>query len=121
MDQRLEGPGAEQRLRDIQRRFQRAGGGGRRRRRGSTGLFVSVFAAVFVAALIALERPDLPARLLAGLQPSASADQATPVPRYFRNCDEARAAGVAPLYRWEPGYREAMDRDYDGVACEPYY
>lgn len=39
---------------------------------------------------------------------------------YFRNCNEARAAGAAPLRRGEPGYREAMDGDRDGIACEPY-
>jgi len=39
---------------------------------------------------------------------------------YFRNCKEARAAGAAPLRRGEPGYREAMDGDRDGIACEPY-
>lgn len=39
---------------------------------------------------------------------------------YYRNCDAARAAGVAPLYRSEPGYREPLDADGDGVACEPY-
>ena len=39
---------------------------------------------------------------------------------YYRNCAAARAAGVAPLYRGEPGYRPALDRDGDGVACEPY-
>jgi len=37
---------------------------------------------------------------------------------YYANCTEARAAGAAPLYRGEPGYRSAMDRDNDGVACE---
>lgn len=39
---------------------------------------------------------------------------------YYRNCAAARAAGVAPLYRGDPGYRPALDRDGDGVACEPY-
>ena len=39
---------------------------------------------------------------------------------YYRNCDEARAAGVAPLRYGEPGYRVNLDRDGDGVACEPY-
>lgn len=39
---------------------------------------------------------------------------------YYRGCDEARAAGVAPLYAGEPGYREEMDGDGDGIACEPY-
>jgi hypothetical protein len=40
--------------------------------------------------------------------------------RYFSGCAEARAAGAAPIYRGQPGYREAMDGDSDGIACEPY-
>ena len=39
---------------------------------------------------------------------------------YWGGCDSARAAGTAPIYRGEPGYREEMDGDGDGVACEPY-
>lgn len=38
----------------------------------------------------------------------------------FRNCASARAAGAAPLYRGQPGYGPHLDRDGDGVACEPY-
>lgn len=38
----------------------------------------------------------------------------------FRNCTEARAAGAAPVYRGQPGYGEHLDRDGDGVGCEPY-
>lgn len=37
---------------------------------------------------------------------------------YYSNCSEARAAGAAPLYVGEPGYRPKLDRDNDGVACE---
>lgn len=37
---------------------------------------------------------------------------------YYKNCDAARAAGAAPINRGEPGYRPALDRDNDGVACE---
>lgn len=37
---------------------------------------------------------------------------------YYANCSEARAAGAAPLSRGQPGYRSALDRDDDGVACE---
>ena len=37
---------------------------------------------------------------------------------YYANCSAARAAGAAPIYRGEPGYRSALDRDDDGVACE---
>ncbi|MFC0532493.1 excalibur calcium-binding domain-containing protein [Phytohabitans kaempferiae] len=37
---------------------------------------------------------------------------------YYANCDAARRAGAAPIYRGEPGYRKGLDRDNDGVACE---
>ena len=37
---------------------------------------------------------------------------------YYKNCTAAKAAGAAPLHRGEPGYRPALDRDGDGVACE---
>ncbi|TDQ63319.1 micrococcal nuclease [Actinomycetospora succinea] len=37
---------------------------------------------------------------------------------YYANCSAARAAGAAPLTRGQAGYRAALDRDGDGVACE---
>lgn len=37
---------------------------------------------------------------------------------YFANCAAARAAGRQNIRRGEPGYRPALDRDNDGVACE---
>jgi excalibur calcium-binding domain-containing protein len=37
---------------------------------------------------------------------------------YYPNCAAARAAGVAPIYRGQPGYRSGLDRDGDGIACE---
>ncbi len=40
--------------------------------------------------------------------------------RGFRNCDEARAHGAAPVRRGDPGYGPHLDRDNDGVGCEPY-
>lgn len=40
---------------------------------------------------------------------------------YYAGCNEVRAQGLDPLYRGDPGYREGMDGDGDGVACEPYY
>lgn len=43
---------------------------------------------------------------------------APPAEVYFKNCSAARAAGAAPIRRGEPGYRPALDRDNDGVACE---
>ncbi|MBL8699857.1 MAG: excalibur calcium-binding domain-containing protein [Alphaproteobacteria bacterium] len=40
--------------------------------------------------------------------------------RSFRNCAAARAAGAAPLRRGDPGYAPHLDRDGDGIACEPH-
>ncbi|WP_345701676.1 excalibur calcium-binding domain-containing protein [Kitasatospora terrestris] len=37
---------------------------------------------------------------------------------YYKNCAEARAAGVTPLHRGDPGYAPHLDRGGDGVACE---
>lgn len=37
---------------------------------------------------------------------------------YFANCAALRAAGLAPLLAGQSGYRAALDRDSDGVACE---
>ncbi|MFD5635217.1 excalibur calcium-binding domain-containing protein [Streptomyces sp. NPDC127077] len=39
---------------------------------------------------------------------------------YYANCTAVREAGDAPLYADDPGYREGLDRDGDGVACEPW-
>lgn len=47
---------------------------------------------------------------------------AAPAPQsasaYFSNCDEARAAGAAPVRVGDPGYGRHLDRDGDGVGCE---
>jgi hypothetical protein len=37
---------------------------------------------------------------------------------YYKNCSEARAAGVTPIYQGQPGYRPGLDRGGDGIACE---
>lgn len=34
---------------------------------------------------------------------------------HYSGCGDARAAGDAPIYRGQPGYREGMDGD--GIAC----
>jgi hypothetical protein len=39
---------------------------------------------------------------------------------YFRSCAEAAAAGYENIPMGTPGYRQGLDGDYDGVACEPY-
>ncbi|MEM7635328.1 MAG: excalibur calcium-binding domain-containing protein [Pseudomonadota bacterium] len=36
------------------------------------------------------------------------------------NCSAARAVGLAPSKRGEPGYYFRHDRDRDGIACEPW-
>lgn len=37
---------------------------------------------------------------------------------HYENCDAARAAGAAPVFRGDPGYGAHLDRDGDGDACE---
>lgn len=39
---------------------------------------------------------------------------------YHPSCDAARAAGARSIAAGEPGYRAELDRDADGVACEPW-
>ncbi len=38
----------------------------------------------------------------------------------YRNCAQARAVGAAPVYAGEQGYGPHLDRDGDGIGCEPY-
>jgi hypothetical protein len=55
-------------------------------------------------------------------QPSPSTTP-TPTPSastavFYADCAAAEAAGAAPIRRGRPGYRTALDRDGDGVACD---
>ena len=49
-------------------------------------------------------------------------EEATPEPEpqkeFYANCDDAKAAGAAPMYKGDPGYRHELDRDKDGIACD---
>lgn len=36
------------------------------------------------------------------------------------NCEAARAVGLAPARRGQPGYWPKHDADNDGIACEPW-
>lgn len=56
--------------------------------------------------------PPLPP--LPPLPPPAGGDGGV----WYANCTAARAAGAAPIRAGQPGYRAALDRDGDGVACE---
>lgn len=58
--------------------------------------------------LVPGESPPPPAPLPPGSEGDVS----------FANCTAARAAGAAPIRRGEPGYRDRLDGDGDGVACE---
>jgi hypothetical protein len=49
--------------------------------------------------------------------PPPTAPPTTEAP-YYRSCDEAVRAGVAPIPQGAPGYRRSLDRDRDGLACE---
>lgn len=93
-----------------------------------------VAAAAAVAAPVEAARPALAAAKRLSDRPRASRRRraAAPAPRpvrrairrsasvYYSGCNEVRAAGLAPLYRGEPGYRPEMDGDDDGIACEPH-
>jgi hypothetical protein len=51
--------------------------------------------------------------------PTTAAPAPAPAPSvYYANCAAARAAGVTPIFRGQPGYGAHLDRDSDGVACE---
>lgn len=50
--------------------------------------------------------------------PAAPAAPAEDGSVYFKNCDEAHAAGYHDIAEGSPGYRGALDRNKDGVACE---
>jgi hypothetical protein len=49
----------------------------------------------------------------------AAPSRPAPALGVFANCSEARAAGAAPVRRGDPGYGAHLDRDGDGVGCEP--
>ncbi|CCQ14441.1 putative uncharacterized protein [Rhodococcus sp. AW25M09] len=51
---------------------------------------------------------------------AAPAPRSAPAPSTFeyKNCDAARAAGAAPVYRGDYGFGQHLDRDNDGIGCE---
>ena len=83
----------------------------------SSGFGLPVLLAGIVVAVFAIIKPgtenDPPLSIASSSSTNSNA--------YYRYCDEARAAGAAPLHRGQPGYRSELDRDGDGVACEPYF
>ena len=71
-------------------------------------------AAQQAAAQQAAQQAAKPAPAPAAPAPAAPA----PAAAYYGSCADARNAGAAPLYAGQAGYRAALDRDKDGVACE---
>lgn len=54
-------------------------------------------------------------------QPGRQEEAPAPAPEpevFYKNCAAARAAGAAPIYRGQPGYRSKLDADGDGIACD---
>ena len=51
-------------------------------------------------------------------KPKPAPNPTIPPDVYYANCTAVRAAGAAPLFAGQPGYRPGLDRDGDGVACE---
>ena len=105
------GPGPEQRLRNLQRRFRAVSARHdrairlRRVMRAATAI---VAIAVALAVIWGLGSSPWP--VTTTLRHIASAP----------NCGFARMVGLAPAGRGEPGYWKHHDHDGDGVACEPW-
>jgi len=76
---------------------------------------------VFVGGM-AITNPDKVAQFLprGGLVASTEEQARMENSVFYSGCDEARAAGAAPIHQGTPGYREGMDGDGDGIACEPH-
>ncbi|MDQ7906784.1 excalibur calcium-binding domain-containing protein [Phytohabitans sp. ZYX-F-186] len=53
-----------------------------------------------------------------GGKAAESTAPATTATVYYQNCNKARKAGAAPLYPGDPGYRDKLDKDGNGVACD---
>jgi hypothetical protein len=66
----------------------------------------------------AVAAPVAPAPAPVAPAPAPVAPAPAPAVVYYANCAAAKAAGVAPLFAGQAGYRPALDRDADGKACE---
>jgi Excalibur calcium-binding domain len=70
---------------------------------------------------VAVPRPGYPGvaypTAVVPVSPSAPTPTPTVLPQYA-SCAAAEAAGVVSIRRGQPGYRTALDRDGDGIACD---
>jgi len=102
------GPGPEERLRNLQRRFRAVS------ERHDPGRYYRSAKIAALAAIVAFAvvwgLGSSPWPVMTTLRHIASAP----------NCGFARLVGLAPARRGEPGYWKRHDRDGDGIACEPW-
>ncbi|MBF6329063.1 excalibur calcium-binding domain-containing protein [Nocardia transvalensis] len=101
------------------------------RRLGPAVAAAGLLAAGTVAAPMAAATPDSSAAPSAGgsgwtvdsdgewQRPPADSERSTAYP-YYATCTDMIAAGVAPLYSSQPGYRVQLDANGNGMACEPW-
>jgi hypothetical protein len=66
---------------------------------------------------------DSSTRELATTRPGADAGATSAAPAtsstvYYQNCNKAERAGAAPLHPGDPGYRDKLDKDGNGIACD---
>jgi len=117
---RLEGPGYERRLARVRRGFHRSGVGSGRN--GNPRVLRKLALPFGLLALGA----GIGASSLILLDASQRSDQASrdgsfeEGPAYYLNCRDAFQDGRTHILRGEPAYRETLDADADGKACEPY-
>ena len=90
----------------------------RQKRAFIRGLLGSAFGAVGVLWLV-IGAPGLEAITPAPDPVAVEAREARERSVYYPNCAAARAAGAAPIRWGDPGYRDGLDGDNDGIACEP--
>ncbi len=91
----------------------------RRRTRRSNSFGTNVLAASLFLGFVVYNSAPLLQRTLTGSTDMLDRESAVERSAYYRNCNAARAAGVAPISRGSPGYRSELDGDGDSVACEP--
>ncbi|WP_371618473.1 excalibur calcium-binding domain-containing protein [Streptomyces sp. NBC_00454] len=72
------------------------------------------------ATLHPTKAPSRPSTPTPGAPKPKSSPTPAPGPKdvTYKNCDEAKAAGAAPIRRGQPGYGKHLDRDNDGIACD---
>lgn len=117
---RLEAPGHEERLADVQRGFRRAshrrhGADVRKQVRqiGSVAGLMMVGVVIGAAGFVLVDSLRPPEKQTRDGVLSLRGP-------YYASCREAFQDGRANIRRGEPGYRAELDADNDGLACEPY-